>query len=133
MRRLITPSRSRKTARVVDIFSLGKRSRGWNASGGSDQAAVPEKVIPLLALDVGKSSVTGNHVEDNFAAFEFEAEVELAQTRATHGITQAMLVFLAIQHQEAATSRSTNLAANRAVVLGQFVPGVDLRAADGAR
>ena len=94
------------------------------------QRRCPGVSVPFLAADVSKTPVSRNHVEYHFAAFEFEPEVKLEQSCTAHGFAQAGLIFLAVQHQESASARPRNFAANGAVLLGQFIPMINLGIAD---
>jgi hypothetical protein len=76
-----------------------------------------EMMILFLTLNMSQAPVAGYHVKYNLAAFELEAEVELAQSGVPHGIAQLRFVFFAIQHQKSATTRATYFSSDGAVLL----------------
>ena len=76
---------------------------------------------------VGQASVARDNVEDDFAAFEIETEFQFTQTSIAHCCAQAIFIFFAVEHEEATAAGAGNFAADGAVGLGEFIPGVDVR------
>src|ERR1700757_4805707 len=132
----MTPSRSRKTARpmvensirVVEYGDPGRDSELF--SGARDNHGTREVVVSLLPLNVSQTPVPRNHIDHHLAAFVLEAETELAQARAPHRLPQAELVVFAVQHQEASAAGARDLSSNRAMLLGEVIPFIDLAVAD---
>src|SRR6266567_8903306 len=94
----ITPSRSRKTARSFPIPAFADL-RAKSIQRTSDRPRNRRTGVPcFLPLDMGQPGVTRHHVEDHFASFKFETEIQLTQSRAPHGLTQSGFILLAVQH-----------------------------------
>src|SRR3954454_11724343 len=65
-------------------------------------------------------------------SLEIKTETHFLQSRLPHGMPQLRLVFLGVEHQEAAAAGADQLAAERAVGAREIVPFVDLRIAHAA-
>src|SRR5437763_13012883 len=125
----MTPSRSRNTARRFSIATfLGLAHKITQRL--RDRPCNRRTSSGLLAMDMRQPSISRDHIEHYFASLELKSEIQLAQTGATHGLTQSSFVLLAIQHEEATTTGTGNLAADGTISPRQLIPGIDLRIGD---
>ena len=95
----------------------------------SDLAGV---IISFLTMNMRQAAITRDHIEDDFAAFEFETEIEFVQACPAHCLADRRFVLLAIEHQKSASAGAADFSSDGASLLRHFVPGVDLVAADAA-
>src|SRR5262245_60555812 len=80
---------------------------------------------PGSPWEASRSTARGS-LDDGLGAFEIEAEADLGQAGADHGVAQPGLV-LGVEHQEPATAGTDQLATNRAVLERELIPFVDAR------
>src|SRR5579863_484961 len=100
-------------------------SEDWLAGGVT--SVLPQPFVVCQPL------VSRKDIENHFAAFKLEAEIQLSEPRLAHGVAQTALVIFAVEHQEPAATSARNLSANRAAAARQFIPGIDLRIRDTVR
>jgi len=89
-------------------------------------------IIPFLTMNVRQPAIARDHVEDYFAAFEFEAKTELMQAGSSHRFPDPRFIVFAVEHQKSASTGAADFSPNRSTLFRQVVPGVDLPAADAA-
>ena len=94
---------------------------------------VTEVTISFLTMNVRQPAIARDHIENDFTSFEFEAETELVQTCAPHRIADARFVLLAVEHQKSAAAGTADFSPNSPILFRQFLPGIDLAAADASR
>ena len=89
-------------------------------------------IIPFLTMNVRQPAIARDHVEDYFAAFEFEAKTELMQAGSSHRFPDPRFIVFAVEHEKSASTGAADFSSNRSVLFRQVVPGVDLPAAYAA-
>ena len=97
-----------------------------------DKRNLSKMIIPFLTMNVRQPAIARDHVEDYFAAFEFEAKTELMQAGSSHRFPDPRFIVFAVEHQKSASTGAADFSPNRSTLFRQVVPGVDLPAADAA-
>jgi len=97
-----------------------------------DKSNLSEMIIPFLTMNVRQAAIARDHVEDYFAAFEFEAKTKLMQAGSSHRFPDPRFIVFAVEHQKSASTGAADFPSNRSILFREGVPSVDLVAADAA-
>src|SRR5881394_1254505 len=116
--------------------ATGTRTLGTRSVIGRKRVARPParmatgkgKAAGMACKAAGKTW-SGDH---QLGPFDVEAEPNFHEAGLAHGVTEPRLVFLGVEHEEAAAPGADQLAAEGAAGFGQFVPLVDLRVGHAA-